>query len=96
MNQNECLQYLEENHISASELFNDRCPKLSAKFRRRVKALAQLLEEVREEFPDATFYTGSGGLNILLGDSHDGNCREQSVLLADSASDLISISDGDF
>ncbi|EDN3812666.1 hypothetical protein GHS02_17210 [Salmonella enterica subsp. enterica serovar Chester] len=49
------------------------------------------VDEVKQEFPDANYYTASGGFNLLLGDSEAG-----SLMVALSASHYLSIGDGDF
>lgn len=48
--------------------------RLSARLRRHCKAINKVLEEAREEWPDATLYLdGTCNLHLLSGDSHDGN-----------------------
>ena len=61
-----------------------------------VKKLAALKKEVETVFPDATFYTASGGLHLLLGESHSRDGEAQQDLLAVSFSHLIIIGDGDW
>ncbi len=96
MNQKECLEYMAANHMDATELLDEDLPGIRRKFRARVKALAKVLEQVQDSFPDASLYTASGGLLLMLGESHDENGNAQRSLVAESASRLIRISDGDF
>jgi len=84
--------------LTASEILTDRLPKMDRKFVKAVKNLATILDEVKKEFPDAILYTSSGGLTLMLGNSHsDCNRRlPQQELIAVSCSGIISIGDGDF
>ncbi|CFQ60412.1 hypothetical protein [Yersinia similis] len=58
-----------EDH-QAYFLLCEKCPTAARRFYRLTKALTKLREDVRKEFPDAEYYTGSGGFNLLLGESH--------------------------
>ena len=63
--------WCEEHHeTDASELFNELLPKHTAKLKRLDARIAAILDEIREVFPDAEYYTASGGFNLLLGSSH--------------------------
>lgn len=77
-------------------ILDDKFPKINKKFTRLTKQLSDLLEEVRKEFPDANYYTGSGGFNLLLGDSSKCSSLEGNLLIALSASSYLKIGDGDF
>jgi hypothetical protein len=96
MNQKECLEYVASNHMDAADLLEERRPGAGKKFRSRVRDLARVLKDVQVAFPDACLYTASGGLLLMLGASHDENGCAQRALIAESASRLIHISDGDF
>ena len=62
----------------AAFLLRERLPKMEAKLNRLDKRIRDVLAEVKEEFPDAMYYTASGGFNLILGDTHDGNgCAQQ-------------------
>lgn len=73
----------------------EKLPGVERRFKRLTTALAKLLEDVQKDFPDAMYYTGSGGLNLLLGDSHAGNTPHQE-LIAFSAGVKLHIGDGDW
>ncbi|UXC45257.1 hypothetical protein N4232_17810 [Salmonella enterica] len=75
----------------AYRLLDEKLPNIERRFNRLTKALAALLDEVKQEFPDANYYTASGWFNLLLGDSEAG-----SLMVALSASHYLSIGDGDF
>lgn len=75
----------------AYRLLDEKLPNIERRFNRLTKALAALLDEVKQEFQDANYYTASGGFNLLLGDSEAG-----SLMVALSASHYLSIGDGDF
>lgn len=83
-------------YCSANEMLSERLPKIEKRMNRAVKNLADLLEEVKLTFPDATFYTASGGLCLMLGASHDAKQNPQRELVALNYADIISIGDGDF
>lgn len=68
---------------------------IAARFKRLDKALVTLLADVREVFPDAQYYTASGGFNLMLGSPHDAKgINPQAELLA--LSGRAAIGDGDF
>ena len=68
---------------------------IERRFKRIDKALIKLLDDVRQVFPDAEYYTASGGFNLLLGSSHDASGdRAQQELVAFSGN--AHIGDGDF
>lgn len=94
LEQQQALEIIKRGDDSAYGLLYEADPKLIAKFNRVDKALIKLLKEVKEHFPDATYYTASGGFNLLLGESHGSNDEPQGELLA--LSGQASISDGDF
>ncbi|CAM3715798.1 hypothetical protein BS639_17045 [Rouxiella silvae] len=73
MRTDELKQHIEETGESAFEILSDALPKVSAKFYRLEKSMAKLLDEVREHFPEAIFYTSGGdGFALSLGDTHSG------------------------
>lgn len=91
----ECLRILgEATCYEAYDLLFDEAPDIERKFRRVDKAICNLLAEVRKTFPDATYYTASGGFHLLLGASHDNHANSQRELVALSGE--ASIGDGDF
>lgn len=70
-------------------------PNVERRFKRLTTALAKLLEDVQEDFPDAMYYTASGGLHLLLGDSHADNTPHRE-LAAFSAGGALHVGDGDW
>lgn len=73
----------------------EKLPGIERRFKRLTRALGRLLEEVQENFPDAGYYTGSGGFNLLLGDSHAGDTPHQE-LVAFSVNGHLHVGDGDW
>ena len=60
-----------ENGVcDATGLLNEMLPKHRAKLNRLDKRIRELLKEVQKVFPDARYYTASGGFNLILGDTH--------------------------
>ncbi len=91
MNTEELLEHIGGDYYGAYNLLDEKCPNVERRFKRITKALAALLDEVKQEFPDACYYTASGGFNLLLGESDAGN-----KMVALSASHYLSVGDGDF
>lgn len=70
-------------------------PGAEREFRRIDAALRRFRARVQRHFPEANYYTGSGGFNLLLGPSHDDKTlKSQQALVA--LSGLASIGDGDW
>lgn len=64
-------RWCEENHEdTADRLFDEMLPKHRNKLNRLDKRIRDLLKEIEEVFPDAQYYTASGGFNLLLGNPH--------------------------
>lgn len=72
MNTEELLEHIGGDYYGAYNLLDEKCPNVERRFKRLTKALAALLDEVKQEFPDACYYTASGGFNLLLGESDAG------------------------
>ena len=97
MNEEEVLNLILSSGESASSILHDKMgAKIENRFKRITTNLINLLEDVKKEFPDATYYTASGGLNLMLTRSHsdDGSPNQDGV--ACSASTRLNIGDGDF
>jgi len=95
MTESECLDAI-ANGETAFGLLYAANPKLSKKFDRLCRSIVAFHEEVKEHFPDAEYYTASGGFNMLLGKPHSAGCRvSQSQLVALSGAG-VHIGDGDF
>ncbi|EKR7602621.1 TPA: hypothetical protein RM327_004282 [Escherichia coli] len=91
MNTEELIERIDGDQYEAYRLLDEKCPNIERRFKRLTKALAALLDEVKQEYPDANYYTASGGFNLLLGEIEDG-----SSMVALSASSYLSVGDGDF
>lgn len=71
-------QWCEENGESdAAELFDNMLPHHRAKLDRLDKRIRMMLSEIQEVFPDAQYFTASGGFTLVLGSPH-GEDRNQS------------------
>lgn len=90
----EVLEIINSGEDTAYGILCDADPKLAARFKRVDKSMSKLLEDVKKHFPDAEYYTASGGFNLMLGQSHDSNNQGQQELIA--CSGFTSITDGDF
>lgn len=91
MNTEELIERIDGDQYEAYRLLDEKCPNVERRFKRLTKALAALLDEVKQEYPDANYYTASGGFNLLLGEIEGG-----SSMIALSASHYLSVGDGDF
>lgn len=99
MRTDEVKQYLEENpNESAYGMLYDVDRGIEKRFARATLTLVEILRDVRKTFPEASYYTASGGLNLLLGKSHqDGiRCEANTELVALSANSRLSVGDGDW
>lgn len=45
---------------TASEILDEKMPTVRRRFRKATQTLRKIIDEVREEFPDANYYTGGG------------------------------------
>lgn len=93
MDESQCLAAIAEGE-DAQQLLLDAMPSAKRRFLAVDKALRKLLADVKIHFPDAEYYTGSGGFNLLLGRSHGDKERAQQQLVA--LSGRASIGDGDW
>lgn len=94
MTESTCLDAVNNGDETASELLTIANPKFRARFKRVDAAIVKLINDVQEYFPDAQYYTASGGFHLMLGSSHDrhGNGQQQLIALSGTAQ----IGDGDF
>lgn len=95
MTESEVLAAIEDGE-SAYGLLVDADPKLDKRFGRLCKAMVDYLADVKVHFPDATYYTGSGGFNLLLGQPHDESGNAQQQLVAARGKHAVAIGDGDW
>jgi len=94
LSQEEVLAIINNDEKTAYGILYDADPKLATRFGRVDRLIVKLLKDVKKHFPDATYYTGSGGFNLLLGESHNDKDEPQSELIA--CSGLASIGGGDW
>ena len=83
------------NESDAYCLFLEKFPGMSTKLKRASNKLAELLKEIQKEFPDACYYTASGGFHLILGETHDRGAVSHQERYAWGATGL-HISDGDW
>ena len=82
---------------TASEILDEKMPTVRRRFRKATQTLRKIMDEVREEFTDANYYTGGGdGLELLLGQSHSFGGKIQSELIAESGDSRLSVGGGDW
>lgn len=97
MTTDELLEHIARgDYYEASFLLDEKCPGAARRFKRLTKGLAELLKDVQKEFPDANYYTASGSFNLLLGSSTECGSTGGNQLIAISASEYLSVGDGDF
>lgn len=60
----------------------DKIPNAKKRFEKLDEALVNYLAFIRKTFPDAEYYTGSGGFNLLLGKPHSDRLESQQQLVA--------------
>lgn len=98
MDTQELKLYLAENpDESAYGLLLDALPNIDRRFQRACRTLQEIIKDVKKHFPDAGYYTASGGLHIVLGETHSGpNTNPNQELSAIGASNGLSIGDGDW
>lgn len=86
-----------ETGETAWEILDETLPSARKRFRRLTNSLIKLMDDIQEEFPDASLYTGSGGFNLLLGSSHNEQTNQpQTQLVAESADPRLIVGDGDW
>ena len=84
-------------YTDASEIIDERCPKARRKFNALCKSMKAYLDEIKRDFPDANYYTGSGGFNLILGHTHgngDASEKPNQDLCAFGAMNGLAIGDG--
>ena len=95
VNQREALRLINEEGESAYGLLLREDPKFEQRFIRLCKSMKNLLTDVRKKFPDAEYYTASGGFNLLIGSSHGANADAQQELEALTGIN-VEVGDGDY
>lgn len=91
----ECLEWIARGETAGDLLFVH-TDGLEERWEKMCEEMRQYLAEVKKTFPDASYYTASGGFNLMLGSPHNSiTGKSQSQLVALSSENL-SIGDGDF
>ncbi|MDD9320306.1 hypothetical protein M0O54_09275 [Acinetobacter lactucae] len=99
LTESEVLAVLAEGELDASDLLYTANPNFEKRFKRLNTALAKLIDEVREYFPDAQYYSPNDGMVLLLGNSHavdDGQPPQQELVAANSGALNGRLSGGDW
>ncbi|HEM7081246.1 hypothetical protein [Acinetobacter baumannii] len=99
MTEEDVLSAIAGGDVDANDLLNEANPNFEKRFKRLNTALAKLLDEVREYFPDANYYSPNDGMVLLLGSSHadkDGQPPQQELVAANSDALSGRISGGDW
>lgn len=89
-----CLQIIAYGEEDAEDLLLSQVPTARRRFKALDKALRKYIADVQESFPDAQYYTASGGFHLMLGRSHNSSEHGQTQLIA--LSGRAQIGDGDF
>lgn len=95
MDESEVLQRIEDGE-EAGDLLRAAMPNIERRWKKLGKEIAGLMADVRQHFPDAEYYTASGGFNLLLGKPHDRHANPQPQLVALHTPPGVHIGDGDF
>lgn len=96
MHETEVLRQINEFGESAFGLLYDADPKLVKRFEKLDAELVKLLADVQKHFPDAQYYTASGGFNLLLGSPQSSDRRQSGQPDLVALSGRTQIGDGDF
>ncbi len=92
----EVLERIEAGE-TAWEILDEALPTARKRFKRLTNSLIKFMDDMHEEFPDASIYTASGGFHLLLGNSHNAQTDQpQRELVAESANSRLSVADGDW
>lgn len=96
LTEQDVLEKIEQDE-SAYGLLHAADPNFERRFNRLCRTMKELLADVQKHFPDAQYYTASGGFNLMLGSPHANNraLTNQSELVALSGIG-VQIGDGDF
>lgn len=78
------------------DLLLEHVPNAERRFKRVCTEMVRLLEDVRKVFPDAEYYTASGGFHLLLGKSHHPDNLQPQRSLSALTGFHVSIGDGDW
>lgn len=97
MNTEELKSIIAEGDYDATDLLMKHCPNVYRQFHKRADALAKLLSEVKEAFPDARFYTvGGDGFALVLGETHSGHGESPNHELVAASAVKLHVMGGDW
>lgn len=96
MNEEEVLSVIAGGDMDASDLLNQANPNFEKQFKKLTKGLENLMKDIRKSFPDASYYSASDGLIIMLGRSHGDSTEPQRDLEAADGGLYGMLSGGDF
>ncbi len=86
LTEKEVLELVDDGSVDAFDLLLEHQPGAYDAFHKAADALNKVLVTVRKSFPDATYYSASGSLCLLLGNSHShASERPQQQLLVTQA-----------
>jgi hypothetical protein len=94
MTEADCLRAINEQGEDPEVLVRMAMPQVARRFHAIDRSLRRLLADVQKYFPDAQYYTASGGFNLMLGRPHDDKLKAQQELVA--LAGQAQIGDGDF
>ena len=89
----EVLERIEAGE-TAWEILDETLPTARRRFNRICATMKKLLDDVQREFPDATYYSDSGTLHLLIGNSHGEDKQPQTCLIAETASNGLIVCGG--
>jgi len=97
MTESEVLDAIKSGESDALDILREAMPDAEKRWKRLCKSIVAFRKDVQQHFPDAEYYTASGGFHLLLGSSHSASGAGQQCLVALSGEEFgVSISDGDF
>lgn len=85
-----------EEGSTAFDLLLDHMPGAHSRLDRIDRSLKKYLDDVRQVFPDANFYSANGTVHLLLGESHSGRSRTANNELSATIMSRIDIGGGDW
>lgn len=90
-------QWVEENNErDAHHLLDEHLPRARKKLDRLDKQIRDVLAEIKKVFPEAQYYTASGGFHLCLGPTHDDTYGQPPQPQRVAWSGRASIGDGDW
>ena len=85
-----------QNGTTAFDLLLDNLPGAHSRLDRIDRSLKKYLDDVRNVFPDANFYSANGTVHLLLGESHSGRSQTPNNELSATVMARTDIGGGDW